>query len=197
MGEVYRAFDRRLQLEVVVKFPIAPEGSPEEAGFLERFRREPRALVRLRHPHVVKVLDAGEDGGLPYLVMPTLERREPEGAAGAGGGGRAPADAARGRSTAGSARWPRPRLPPRPGARPPRRQAGQHLLRPRRPCLSRRLRVIKVPGDEAEPAPGCPLTTPGYLVGTPSYVAPELVLGRPADGRGDQYALALWRSTRP
>jgi serine/threonine-protein kinase len=35
------------------------------------------------------------------------------------------------------------------------------------------------------------VTSPGYLLGTPNYLAPELVMGFPGDGRGDQYALAL------
>ncbi len=35
------------------------------------------------------------------------------------------------------------------------------------------------------------LTAPGFLVGTPSYVAPEIVMGKPFDGRVDQYSLAM------
>ena len=35
------------------------------------------------------------------------------------------------------------------------------------------------------------LTAPGFLVGTPNYVAPEIVMGRPFDGRVDQYSLAM------
>src|SRR3954453_12047810 len=36
---------------------------------LERFRREARAVARLSHPHVVTVIDAGEDDGHPFIVF--------------------------------------------------------------------------------------------------------------------------------
>src|SRR5262249_15246971 len=38
---------------------------------------------------------------------------------------------------------------------------------------------------------GNSLTAPGFLVGTPGYVAPEIVMGGEGDGRSDQYSLAL------
>jgi eukaryotic-like serine/threonine-protein kinase len=40
---------------------------------LERFRREARAVARLNHPHVVTVIDAGEDEGAPYIVFEYVE----------------------------------------------------------------------------------------------------------------------------
>jgi hypothetical protein len=36
---------------------------------LERFRREARTVARLSHPHVVTVIDAGEDDGHPFIVF--------------------------------------------------------------------------------------------------------------------------------
>src|ERR671937_704181 len=41
----------------------------EDDDQLERFRREARAVARLNHPHVVTVIDAGEDQGCPYIVF--------------------------------------------------------------------------------------------------------------------------------
>ena len=44
--------------------------------------------------------------------------------------------------------------------------------------------------DESD-CQGNALTMPGFLVGTPNYVAPEIVMGRPFDGQADQYSLAM------
>jgi serine/threonine-protein kinase len=40
---------------------------------LERFRREARAVARLSHPHIVGVIDAGEDEQRPYIVLEYIE----------------------------------------------------------------------------------------------------------------------------
>ncbi len=38
-----------------------------------RFEREGRAIARIRHPHVIDVIDVGAAGGVPYLVMQLVE----------------------------------------------------------------------------------------------------------------------------
>src|SRR2546423_12250021 len=45
----------------------------EEPEQLERFRREARAVAKVSHPTVVAVIDAGEDGGHPYIVFEYVE----------------------------------------------------------------------------------------------------------------------------
>jgi eukaryotic-like serine/threonine-protein kinase len=67
MSTVYRAFDETLEREVAIKI-LHGHISDEEAA-LERFRREARTVAQLSHPHVVMVIDAGEDGGHPYIVF--------------------------------------------------------------------------------------------------------------------------------
>ena len=47
---------------------------------LERFRREARAVAQLSHPHIVTVIDAGEDDGRPYIVFEFVDGRDAEGA---------------------------------------------------------------------------------------------------------------------
>jgi eukaryotic-like serine/threonine-protein kinase len=67
MSTVYRAFDETLERTVAIKLMHRSlSGDPQQ---LERFRREARAAARLSHPHVVTVIDAGEDDGHPYIVF--------------------------------------------------------------------------------------------------------------------------------
>jgi serine/threonine protein kinase len=68
MSTVYRALDQRLQREVAVK--LMHQEIAEDGGQLERFRREARAVAKLSDsPHVVGVIDAGEDHGRAYIVF--------------------------------------------------------------------------------------------------------------------------------
>jgi len=65
MGRVYRARreDGRFQGEVAIKFVA-------DSANTQSFLRERRVLARLQHPHIARLLDAGEDqAGRPYLVM--------------------------------------------------------------------------------------------------------------------------------
>jgi serine/threonine-protein kinase len=71
MSTVYRAFDETLERWVAIKVMHADLSS--DADQLERFRREARAAARLSHPHVVTVIDAGEDDGHPYIVFEYVE----------------------------------------------------------------------------------------------------------------------------
>src|SRR5918992_3246754 len=71
MSSVYRAFDETLERWVAIKLMHRDISSDPDQ--LERFRREARAVARLNHPHVVTVIDAGEDDGNPYIVLEYVE----------------------------------------------------------------------------------------------------------------------------
>jgi serine/threonine protein kinase len=71
MSTVYRAFDETLQRPVAVKLMNREVASDSDQ--LERFRREARAVAQLSHPHIVGVIDAGEDDGRPYIVLEYVE----------------------------------------------------------------------------------------------------------------------------
>ncbi len=190
-GLVYLASDHNLETDVVLKFPIAADKGSCGAEFLDRFAREIRSLVQLSHPHIVKVFDVGDFEGHPFVVMEYL----------AGGSlkDRMLADG-RGESQ----------------PMPPRSlkewlleiakaldfiHAQKHIHRDVKPAnilFDRHgnaylgdFGIIKALPTEESGGQGNSLTAPGFLVGTPNYVAPEIVMGRAFDGRVDQYSLAM------
>jgi serine/threonine-protein kinase len=71
MSTVYRALDETLERQVAIKLMNREIASDSDQ--LERFRREARAVAQLSHPHVVGVIDAGEDAGRPYIVFEYVE----------------------------------------------------------------------------------------------------------------------------
>jgi eukaryotic-like serine/threonine-protein kinase len=71
MSTVYLARDTTLDRQVAVK--VMHREMSEQADQLERFRQEARAVAKLSHPNVVAVIDAGEDGGHPYIVFEYVE----------------------------------------------------------------------------------------------------------------------------
>src|ERR1700761_718895 len=71
MSTVYRAMDVTLEREVAIKLMNREVASDSDQ--LERFRREARAVAQLSHPHIVGVIDAGEDDGRPYIVLEYVE----------------------------------------------------------------------------------------------------------------------------
>src|ERR1700722_8718411 len=71
MSTVYRALDVTLERQVAVKLMNREVASDSDQ--LERFRREARAVAQLSHPHIVGVIDAGEDEGRPYIVFEYVE----------------------------------------------------------------------------------------------------------------------------
>jgi eukaryotic-like serine/threonine-protein kinase len=76
MSTVYRAFDTVLERPVAIKLMHREIASDSDQ--LERFRREARSVARLSHPHIVSVIDAGEEpaedgGSTPYIVLEYVE----------------------------------------------------------------------------------------------------------------------------
>jgi eukaryotic-like serine/threonine-protein kinase len=67
MSTVYRAFDATLERAVAIK--LMHREIARDSDQLERFRREARAVAQLSHPHIVGVIDAGEEDGRPYIVF--------------------------------------------------------------------------------------------------------------------------------
>jgi eukaryotic-like serine/threonine-protein kinase len=71
MSSVYRARDAVLERRVAIK--VLHEHFSDDAAYVERFRREARAIARLAHPHIVTVIDRGEWKGRQFIVFEHVE----------------------------------------------------------------------------------------------------------------------------
>ena len=67
MSSVYRAHDRLLDRKVALK--VLHEQYTDDEEYVERFRREARAVAALSHPNIVTVIDRGEHGGRQFIVF--------------------------------------------------------------------------------------------------------------------------------
>ncbi len=71
MSTVYRAHDQLLERYVALKV-LHPHYADDE-DYVERFRREARSVAQLSHPHIVTVIDRGEDDGQQYIVFEYID----------------------------------------------------------------------------------------------------------------------------
>ena len=71
MSSVYKAHDRLLERNVALKMLHPHFGDDEE--YVERFRREARAVARLSHPNIVTVIDRGEADGHQFIVLEFID----------------------------------------------------------------------------------------------------------------------------
>jgi len=188
MGTVFQARDRRLNTDVVIKVPH-PVFLAGDATFARRFAREVESLVSLEHPHITRLLDVGDDDGIPYVVMAYL----------AGGS----IDDIRPRSKSGTYK------PVKPealfgwlgdvGRALDFIHAQGYVHRDVKPenilfdrhgnaYLSDFGIAKAVWGETSKRQTNL---TGGGVIGTPGYIAPEILLGKSYDGRSDQYSLAV------
>jgi Tol biopolymer transport system component len=71
MGEVYKASDTRLDRIVAIK--VLPRHWAANAEMRQRFEREAQTLASLNHPHICVLHDIGKQDGADFLVMEYLE----------------------------------------------------------------------------------------------------------------------------
>ena len=67
MGTVFRGIHQKMRREVAIKVILT--ASQDDGSFVQRFNREVEATALLSHPNIVTAFDAGETGGVHYLVM--------------------------------------------------------------------------------------------------------------------------------
>jgi len=71
MSTVYCAFDTLLERNVALKVLHDQYGG--DAEYVERFRREARAVAQLSHPNIVTVIDRGEENGKQFIVFELID----------------------------------------------------------------------------------------------------------------------------
>jgi len=71
MSSVYRAHDRLLDRKVALK--VLHQHYSEDEDYVERFRREARAVAALSHPNIVTVIDRGEHAGRQFIVFEYID----------------------------------------------------------------------------------------------------------------------------
>lgn len=178
MGSIYLARDTSLDQPVVVKVPHARFLA--EPGFRVRLAREITELVRLEHPHVVRILARGEVDDIPFFVLQFL----------GGGSLEDKLVASRVQTPEDTLDW----LPEmartldfvhKRGILHRDVKPGNILFDEEGHVFLSDFGVAKAVGAESDA-----LTGTGVGIGSPKYMAPEQALGREVGPPTDQYGLA-------
>lgn len=180
MATVYRAVDIRLDREVALK--ILRPAMAEDPSVIEKFEAEAKNTAKINHPHVVNVYDQGVgpagDGSVAFLAMEFIEGhtlREVMRAAG---------------SMTVEDTW-NIALPVIRGVAAAHRVGLIHRdIKPENVLVSQD-GDIKVADFGLARAASNHTGTGMALMGTVSYMSPELVTGEQADERSDVYALGI------
>jgi eukaryotic-like serine/threonine-protein kinase len=177
MGEVWRATDQVLGRTVAVKLMLP--SLLDDAGFERRFLFEARAMASLRHPGVVAIHDYRSDAEGAFLVMEFVEG-EPLAWTLRRLGRLNPVDTMNLVAQAADA------------------LAAAHAqgivhrdVKPGNLLIRTGGSLVLTDFGIARAAATTALTAQGEVLGTPSYLAPEQVLGRPATPVSDLYALGV------
>jgi eukaryotic-like serine/threonine-protein kinase len=177
MGVVYAARDERLGRTVALK-TMASVASDETAR--KRFWREARAAASVNHPHVCQIYEIGEDRGELFIAMELLEgdplsERLKQGAMTVSQAMPIALEILAALSALHS------------------RGIVHRDLKPSNVFLTPHgVKLLDFglarPEPEETLGPDSDLTRPGFVMGTPRYMAPEQITGEPVDARGDLFA---------
>lgn len=179
MASVYEATDIRLDRVVAVK--VMHPGLGDDDEFAARFVREARAAARLSHPNVVGVHDQGEEDGVVFLVMELVP-------------GHTLRDVIRKESPMSPSRA-MALMEPVLSALAAAHRAGliHRDIKPENVLIADdgRVKVADFGLAKAVSTDTQHTATGGVLIGTVSYLAPELVVDGRSDARADVYAAGV------
>ncbi len=178
MATVYEANDLRLDRTVAVK--VMHPGLGDDDEFAARFVAEARSAAKLSHPNVVSVFDQGNDDGTVFLAMELIPGHTLRDTIGK----EAPLSTARTLAL----------LEPVVSALAAAHRAGlvHRDVKPENVLISDDGRVKVADFGLAKAVSATTQhTATGVLIGTVSYVAPELVVEGRSDARADVYAVGV------
>jgi serine/threonine protein kinase len=183
MGEVYRARDTRLDRTVAIK--ILPPDVSDDAERRNRFEREAKSIAALSHPHICTIHDVGRHENVDFLVMEllngtTLDMKLKSGPLPLADAVLYARQIAEGLSAAHGRGIVHRDLKPANVMLTP---SGAKLLD------FGLATAVTEPADAAGRTRTAALTEHGAVLGTPQYMAPEQLEGKPVDARTDVFAL--------
>src|SRR5215470_5675139 len=177
MGVVYKANDPTIGRTVALKTMRLDANGLDSGELLRRFQNEARAAGLLNHPNIVTIYDAGEQDGMFYIAMEFIE------------------------GTTLQALLAEKHLLPSDEAVQIAREICQGLayahcngivhrdVKPANIMITAQ-GAVKIMDFGIAKAGGS-MTSTGQILGTPNYMAPEQVKGRPPDGRSDLFSLGV------
>jgi eukaryotic-like serine/threonine-protein kinase len=178
MSTVYLARDETLERWIAIK--VLHREISDQPDQIERFRREARSVAQLSHPNIVSVIDAGEDGGYPYIVFEYVEgetlkqRIERLGHLPLDESAAYAIEIARGLGTAHLQRLV------------------HRDVKPQNVLIDTEGRAKVTDFGIARSLEGqSALTATGRVLGTTDYVSPEQAMGQGVDARSDIYSLGV------
>ncbi len=179
MGVVYQGFDPVIGRTIAIKTMLTEGLAPAEfQEFKTRFQREAQTAGVLAHPNIVTVYDFGEDSGLLYLAMEYLEGKS--------------LDKLVEEQNVLPIETIIPMYDQVCGALD---QAHAHKIvhRDIKPANIMILDsgLVKVTDFGIAKMMSMGMTQAGQILGTPNYMSPEQVKGRPIDGRSDIFSLGV------
>jgi len=179
MGRVYKAYDKELNRTVAIK--VVRQGAMGEADALNRFKQELVLASKISHKNILRIHDLGEVNGMKFITMAYVEGKDLH-----------------------QIIKENPKLPLERALKFATQLAGALAAAHAEDVVHRDLKPQNILLDKndqvyisdfglaksfAEGAVG--MTQTGAFLGTPRYMSPEQVEGKPTDGRADLYAYGL------
>jgi serine/threonine protein kinase/tetratricopeptide (TPR) repeat protein len=179
MGRVYKAYDKDLDRTVAIK--VVREGAIGQADALKRFKQELVLASKISHKNILRIHDMGDVGGLRFISMAYVEGQDLQ-----------------------HIIRDNPKMPMERVLKFAQQIAEALAAAHAEGVVHRDLKPQNLLVDKTDQIYVCDfglaksfeegaigMTRTGAFLGTPRYMSPEQVEGKPADGRADLYAYGL------